>query len=73
MKCDGCDKPLLESSPRFHYSDGVVACETCAPTFEEAEQGFRRACPAAWQFFVKRKADHLAVGGKMSDKFLNAP
>jgi len=71
--CESCGHSFPCSSPHFHYSDGVVACEGCAPTYEEAKRGFAGADLEAQAYFASRMRRHLSSGGKMTDKFFNAP
>jgi len=73
FQCETCGHSHDCLSPHFHYSDGVVACRDCAPTYAEAQKGYASSDLTAQLYFAQRLKRHLAAGGNMTDKFFNAP
>jgi hypothetical protein len=76
FQCDGCGHSFPLSIPHFLYSDDVIACRDCSPTYEEAERGFREQAfdePDLWREFCQRRDNHLRSGGALQDKYFNAP
>ena len=69
--CGGCSKTLRFGDKVFHYAEGIMVCEPCAPTWAEANQGFKRDAfenPDNWRDFKVRLRRHLANGGTLGDK-----
>ena len=78
-KCIGCDAPLFEGDKGFRYTEGELACEDCASTWQEwkeeaeetlADEFADEEHKASAASLLKRCADHAASGGSLSDKWV---